>query len=68
MSDIDNIIYQAQEIVNEFVFLHRQAAIPTLIAVCVQWEVIHGGTDIVKGTLQRAMEMADEMNAETKRN
>jgi hypothetical protein len=64
--DVSALSEAAQEAVEAFVVEHRSGAIPALIGACVMWAVMHGGADVVRGSLNRALRMADEMEAEIK--
>lgn len=67
MDSIEQITADACETVDQFIFRHRAAAIPALIGACGEWAVRHGGADVVKGSLTRALQMVDDMDAEMKR-
>jgi hypothetical protein len=51
----------AEIIVTDMIAKHRQLAIPALIGACVLWAVENGGGDVVRGSLERAIDMSREM-------
>lgn len=59
----DTIAADAEATLDDFIFKHRAAAIPALIGACVMWAVENGGTELIKGTLSRSIDLADEMQA-----
>ena len=61
MSEVESLSADAEKVVNEFIARHRAGAIPALIGQCVMWSIMHGGHDAVRGSLERAIKMADEM-------
>lgn len=62
-----NAADDAVAVLDAFIRDHHAAAIPALIGAAVLWAVEHGGTDVVKGSLRRAIKMADEMERERRR-
>ena len=59
---------EAIELVDDFIRKHRAAAIPALIGACVLWAVEHGGVETVKGSLERAIDLAARMEAMRREN
>lgn len=57
----------SQNVVDQFVFAHRAAAIPALIGACVAWAVEHGGGDVVRESLRSAIKVSVEMEADLKK-
>jgi hypothetical protein len=66
MSDVSELTAAAEAVVDDFIAEHRAGAIPALFGACVMWAVMHGGHDVVRNSLLRAIDMADEMQAELK--
>lgn len=60
---IDEIATGAEQVVEGFIQQHHAAAIPALIGACVMWAVENGGAELIKGTLGRSIELADQMEA-----
>jgi len=59
----DPIAIEAEAVIDLFIRRHHAAAIPALIGACVMWAVENGGTELIKGTLSRSVNLADEMQA-----
>jgi hypothetical protein len=62
----DEILEDAQRVVDGFITTHRSAAIPALMATCVAWAVENGGGDLVRQTLANLTKMSVEMDAARK--
>lgn len=60
---VKSIAEDAEATVDRFIFKHHAAAIPALLGACVMWAVENGGTELIKGSLGRAIALADEMQA-----
>lgn len=56
----DAALIDATAMLDILIMTHRAGAIPATIAACVAWAVENGGTDLVCGTLSRAVLMAGE--------
>lgn len=50
----------ATAMLDVLIMAHHAAAIPATVAACVAWAVEHGGADLIRGTLSRAITMTDE--------
>lgn len=61
MSEAAELIEAAEEVVDNFVSMHKAGAIPALIGACVTWAVEYGAADLVEETLRNARKMAGEM-------
>lgn len=53
-------LHDATAMLDALIYAHRAAAIPAAIAACVAWAVENGAADLVKGSLSRAITLADE--------
>lgn len=57
----EHIIDDAENVVVSFMQKHGAAAIPSLMGYCVMWAVDNGAIDLMRGTLSRLSEAADDM-------
>lgn len=62
-----NAVEDANVALEALIEKHRQAAIPALLGVIVDWAVQNGGADTVRGSLLRAVTLADQLEADRRR-
>ena len=58
------LLADAHVALDDFMSRHRSAAIPALVVAIVEWSVRHGGSDVLRNTLERAIALthdADEI-------
>lgn len=60
-------VLHAQDVIHDFMEEHKSAAIPTLVLTATAWAVEHGGADVMRGTLESALDMIGTLQASIER-
>lgn len=65
--NVEPALADARKMLSDFMEKHRAATIPTILFVCVEWAVDHGGAAIMLETMKGATALLLDLEIERRR-